>query len=123
MYFSRCARRREARRAEASSSAKGEPERVEDDDARAAEAPPLEKRWFSFSFSFSFSFAFAPKRAYASLARSGSSLPGPFGNPPPSEELASSLDPRRASRRSASARLERALRGAESSSSPQPDRA
>jgi hypothetical protein len=122
MYFSRCARRREARRAEASSSAKGEPERGDlDDDARAAEAPPLTKRWFSFSFSFSFSFA--PKRLYASLAFRGSSVPGPFGNPPPSEELASSLDPRRASRRSASARLERALRGAESSSSPQPERA
>ena len=108
MYFSRCTRRREARRAEASSSANGEPgpPRGGDDATELAEALPKlfrEKRRDSFWN--------PPEPSSASARERGRSWS--------EDSLASSLEPRRASRRSASARLERALRGAESFSSPQ----
>ena len=121
MYFSRCARRREARRAEASSSATN---RGEGPSARGGETvsrrelPEAPPRCGTRSRSRSSSNP--PKKTSSSSPARRSREKGGLASS--EDSLASSLDPRRASRRSASARLERALRGAESfeSFSPQP---
>ena len=97
MYFSRCARRREARRTDASSSANG-----------VGIALSRERR--------SRSFLNPPEPARSASADASDRRDGERSS---EDSLASSLEPRRASRRSASARLERAPRGAESFSSPQ----